>query len=185
MLHSLLHPLRLPDYHSIKGWEGKGNWTVKKYYQFPYRFFYRHKFRMIVDMIPKGKIYRNILDFGTGPGIFMEELKRHALFVKGFDKGDNIDPRWKYEAIVCASVLEFCSLDLMLPLLSQILHPKGNLLIASPSSNWFTEGYLKLAGDKHFRNNHKTILSKVSKYFRIVEYHDWLGLYFSIKAAKK
>ena len=185
MLHSLLHPLRFPDYRTLKWFEGKGNWAIKKYYQFPHRFFYRHKLRMIIDLMPKGKIYRNILDFGSGPGIFLEELTRHALFVKEFDKGEAIDPRWRYEAIVCASVLEFCNLDFNLPMLSQILYPKGDFLVASPLSNRLTKGYLKLAGDTHTRNTHQDILSKVSKYFKIVEYREWLGLYFSIKAVKK
>ena len=36
---------------------------------------------MIIDLMDKGRIYNNILDFGCGPGIFMLELKKYGVFL--------------------------------------------------------------------------------------------------------
>ena len=166
----------LPKYDTLEQYEGRGNYALKKYYQFPYSFFYKHKLKMIVNLMHEK--YKNILDFGCGPGIFTPELKRHAFFVIGFEKGDPINPLWKFDCIVCASVLDFCELEPTLITLKRLLNPKGVLLIASPMKNKITSLYLK----ENVRHHHDKILSAVSKVFKLREYHTWLGLYFSIRA---
>ena len=183
MFHSFTG-LRLPPFASLKNLEGKGNFAVSKYYQFPYRFFYRYKLKMIVDLMPKGQVYHNILDFGSGSGIFEPELKRHALFVKRFDKHDIIDKRWRFDAIVCASVLEFCQLPHTVGLLYDLLKPEGKLYVGSPMETGLTKLYFKLIKDKNKRNNHAKILSEVSKKFRIEKYNSWMNLYFSLRASR-
>ena len=183
MLHHFT-PLRLPSFASLRHLEGTGNFAVKKYYTFPYRFFYRHKLRMIVNLMPRKEIYHNILDFGAGSGIFEPELKRYALFVKRFDTNDVIDKRWRFDAIVCASVLEFCQLPHTIGLLHSLLKPGGKLYVASPMETGLTKAYFKWIKDTNKRNSHTKILSDISKQFRIEEYHSWMDLYFAVRASR-
>ena len=174
----------LPPFHKLAKYEGLGRYAIRKYYAFPYRFFYRKKLKMIVDLMPKDHIYNNILDYGSGPGIFTPELKRHAINVKSFDMKDVIDPRWRFQAIVCASVLEFTDIYSRLYFFNRIMSSKAHLYIASPMNTRLSRAYFKLIGDKESRHSHKKILSEVSKQFKIEEYHTWMKLYFSIKATK-
>ena len=183
MLHSFT-PLKLPPYSSLKHLEGQGNYAISKYYKLPYRFFYRYKLRMILGLMPKGVIYHNILDFGSGSGIFELALKKHALFVKQLDLNSIIDRRWKFDAIVCSSVLEFCQFPYTTSLLSDFLKPGGKLYIASPMETKLTRLYFKLIKDKNKRNSHAKILSEISKQFRIEKYHSWMNLYFALRASK-
>ncbi len=183
MLDTFVRPLTLPKYSSISHEEGKGNWAVKKYYQFPHRFFYRHKLRMITDMMDKR--YHNILDYGSGPGVFTPELKKHAHFVTSYDLNSTFDPRWKFEAVVCASVLEFLPLMETLKQINQILKPGGSLFIASPMETKWTNKYFNSIGDKNQRHCHREIKYLVNKVFKLETYKEWLGLYFAIKATKR
>lgn len=175
--------LRLPPYSSLKSYEGGGNYAIGKYYRFPYRFFYRHKLRMILSLMEKDKIYHNILDYGAGPGIFTPALKKHALFVKNFNHGDVLDPRWRFDAIVCCSVLEFTELGFTLATIKRLLNPGGKLYVASPMDSWLGEAYFTSIGDRHRRHSHKKILSEVSKQFRLEKYHTWMNLYFALRAS--
>jgi len=128
MLDSLLNPIKLPDFNSIKRHEGKGNFAVSKYYKFPYRPFYRKKLYMVRDLLDKDRVYDNILDFGAGPGIFTQELKEHALRVVSVNKDEVTDKRSRFECIVSASTLEFIE-DLPKTMLSlyQIASSKGQM----------------------------------------------------------
>lgn len=173
--------LHLKPYSEIKHLEDTGNFAVSKYYRFPYRIFYRKKFKMAVSFLDKG--YKSILDFGSGPGILIPELKRRAVVVKGVDKLDIIDPRWKYDVIMCNSVLEFVDLNRVLYTLRCLTG--GFLVVASPMDTWITRLYFKLIGDKNYRHSHLKIISEVSKKFNIVEYKTWLGVYFALKATPR
>ena len=183
MLHHF-SPLKLPPYSSIKEFEGHGNYAISKYYKWPYRFFYRHKLKMILNLMEKGKIYHNILDYGSGPGIFTPELKKHALFVNSFDIDDVLNPRWKYGAVVCSSFLEFSELPFTLHTIRNILNPKGKLYVASPMATGLTKAYFRFIKDKNKRHDHTKILSEISKQFKIEEYHSWLNLYFALRASR-
>lgn len=184
MLDNFLRPIAFKPYSSVKHLEGMGNFTVSKYYKWPFRPFYRHKIKMIVSMMDK-RIYTNILDFGCGPGVYHPELQMCALAVKGIDIEDVFDPRWKFEAIICASVLEFCDFPHTAKLLASILHPRGALFIASPMDTLFSRLYFKLLGDKDDRHSHQYIISNIEKYFTIQKKKEWFGLYFAIKAVPK
>ena len=179
----MLHSVAYPPLHTIEHLEGKGNYAVSKYYKLPFRFFYRHKFKMIVDMMGKNK-YLRILDFGSGSGIFRTELQRHGQFITCIDKDENFHIRtfWKYDAIVCASVLEFCDLDKVLLELKSILRPEGSIFIASPMQTNWTLRYFNMIGDTNARNSHFQIKEAVERHFKIEEYKEWFGLYFAIKA---
>lgn len=182
----MLHSLALPKYESVKDYEGQGNYAVAKYYRFPFSFFYRQKLKMIVRMLEKGKIYKNILDFGSGKAeIFREELEKHALQVKCIEAQDILDFRWKFDVVVCASVLEFVQLPVAISILKNVTHKNGMIVGASPMDTWATRLYFRLIGDKNLRNTHKVILNELSKYFFIIEKKEWLGLYFSFKGYPK
>ena len=183
MLHGF-STLRLPSYSSLKEYEGKGNYAIEKYYKFPYRLFYRKKLRMIVDLMEKDKVFHNILDYGSGPGIFTPELKKHALFVKSFDLNDVLDPRWRYDAVVCSSFLEFSELHFTLETIKKLLNPGGKLFIGSPMKTGVSNLYFKLIGDKNKRHSHNKILSEVSKQFKLEKYSTWMNLYFALRASK-
>jgi len=179
----MLHRLTLPPYNEIKHLEGKGNFAVDKYYKFPYRLFYRHKLRMALNLFPKITVH-NVLDFGSGQGILVPELKKRALFVKQFDINDIIDKRWKFDVIVCCSVLEFCQLPHTLNLLKGMMKQDSKLIIASPMDTPQSRFYYKLIKDKNIRNSHAKILSEVSKVFKLETYTNWLNLYFALRASR-
>lgn len=177
--------LHLPPYKDVKELEGKGNFAVDAYYKFPQMLFYRHKLHMILDMMGKG-IYHKVLDFGCGKArIFEKELLRHSISVKSVDIEDVINPKWKFDLIICSSVLEFCNLNHTLNMLNGILSPVGIIIIASPMDTTLSYLYYKIIGDKKQRHNHNHIVESVSKVFHIIEYKSWLGLYFCMKVRKK
>lgn len=182
----MLHSLSLPSYSKVKDYEGQGNYAVSRYYKFPFSFFYRQKLKMIVRLLDEGKIYRNILDFGAGKAeIFREELSKHALQVKCTELQDVIDPRWKFDVIVCASVLEFTNLVVSLRVLKSLIAPNGMLVAASPMNTWLSHLYFKLIGDKNKRHSHKEILNEAAKHYFITSYKEWFGLYFVFKGYPK
>ena len=184
MLHSTQARLILPPYEDMKEYEGKGNWAIGKYYKPPFSFFYKKKLKLILSLFPKDKIYHNILDFGSGPGIFLPSLKKKALFVKGYEPGDIIDSRWRFEAIVCSSVLEFVNLESTFSLLYSLLKPGGHIYIGSPMKSRLTNAYFKLIGDKNYRSSHTTITSELKHYFKVEEYREWMNLYFVLRASR-
>ena len=161
--------------------EGAGNFAVSKYYKLPFRPFYRHKFQMMIDMI-HGKKYNRILDFGAGSGIFREELLRHSNFVTCVDR--YCHPLWRFDAIFCASVLEFCDLSNTLRQLHNACVDGGALYVASPMDTKLSRLYFKIIGNREKRHTHKKIMKAVRDTFKIVEYKEWLNLYFAIKAIK-
>ena len=186
MLDSLLHPIKLPEYSSLKEHEGKGNYAIGKYYKLPYRPFYRKKLYMVRNLLDKGRVYKNILDFGSGPGVFTDELKKHSISVTNLDKWHRIDRRSRFEAIVCASSLEFIeNLPETMNELSIVSPVKGQLIVASPMNSILTKSYFKMIGDDLVRNSPDVIRYIIQRFFKVVEYHEWMGLYFSLKAIKK
>jgi len=178
----MLHSIKYPTYESIKHLEGKGNFAVSKYYTLPFKPFYRHKFKMIIDLMG-GEHFNRILDFGSGSGIFRTELQRHSNFVFCIDKGAKL-PKIKFDAVICASVLEFCDLDDTLSDLSSMMKDGAKIFIASPMQNRLSNLYFKLVRSNFTRNSHEQIKSAVKTYFKLESYNEWMGLYFSIKAVK-
>lgn len=184
MLHRLLHRLKLPAYSEVAKFEGQGNWAVKQYYRWPHRFFYQHKLLMIAkELLDKHR--ESILDFGAGYGIFEPELARHATHVLPIDEGDPVDWRWKFDAIVCGSSLEFCHLDFTVKTLRRVCKRNTKLIVASPMKNFLSGLYFKLIKDGKVRHGQKEIKEIISRYFHIKKYKTWLGLYFLIVAEPK
>ena len=180
----MLHSLALPPYSDVRYLEGHGNYAVLKYYKWPYRFFYRHKLKMMLSLMPRKRCH-NILDFGAGQGIFTPELKKRASFVRGIDKGDEINFKWKFDLIVCGSVLEFVSLPGLIKVFRHIIRVSGRLIVASPMDTKLSRFYFKSIGDKHQRHGHELIKKRIRRCFSIEEYKEWLGLYFALRARPK
>ena len=184
MLYGLPSSLTLPELKGVAHLESKGNYAIKRYYQWPFSFFYQHKLKMVLDLMDK-PYYHNILDFGAGPGIFNETLKRKATHVVEYDIDKPIKEHSSFELIICASVLEFIQfLDGQCKILNKKLTNGGKIIVASPMNTLATRTYFNLIGDKHKRNSHETILSTLSQNFFLEEYHTWLGIYFSARLRK-
>ena len=186
MLDSILHPITLPSYREIKHLEGGGNYAVDKYYKLPWRPFYRKKLYMVLSLLDKGRIYKNILDFGCGPGILTPELKKRATNVVSIDKKDGIDARSRFECVVSASTLEFVdNLPETIRSLYRMTYTKSQMIVASPIDSKLTRFYFKAIGDNLVRNSHKTVMKIVDKYFKITDYKEWMGLYFAFKGYRR
>lgn len=172
--------LDLPPYHTLQRFEGRGNYAIWKYYQWPYRFFYRKKLKMILELITTrgGKC----LDFGAGPGIFTKTLTNNFATVKSLDRQDSIDPRWRFNTIVCGSVLEFVDLVPVLHTLRGMLAAGGELIVGSPMNTFLSRLYLR---DGKTRHSHEKIIEAVSKVFHVERINYWFGLYFGLRARCK
>ena len=181
MLHGALD---FPPYSSVKHLEGAGNYAIARYYKWPYRFFYRHKVAMITSLMDKCP-YHNILEYGAGAGILATEFKKHALFYTVYDKGYLFDYRWRFELVVCPSVLEFVDLPSSLESIKRVIRPGGRLIVASPMDTWITRRYFKIIKDGSKRNSHQTIIDAIQKTFEIEKLNTWFGLYFALRARPK
>lgn len=180
----MFNHLLLPPYSSVSRFEGKGNYAVDKYYKLPYSVFYRHKLKMVVNLM-EDKMYKNCLDYGSGPGIFTPELRKHAYSVLSHDAHGAVDMRWNFELIVCASVLEFCHLNTTLEFLHGVCRHNGTLLVASPMQTKATQIYFNHIKDDNIRYSHADIIKAVGKKFEIEKIDYWMGLYFALRARKK
>lgn len=176
--------LHLPPYNEVKHFEGKGNYAISKYYFWPWRWFYRHKLLMILRSL-QGLYYR-ALDYGSGPAKILNiSLSKCCASVTSVNEGDTINPLWRFNLVVCSSVLEFVDLRYATYMFHNILCPKGEIVIASPMDTWVTRFYFKCIGDKHKRNSHKDIFKAISSSFDVVSYEEWLGIYFCLKVKKR
>lgn len=184
MLDKSKDTLVLPPYKSVKHLEGKGNFAVKKYYQFPFSYFYKHKLRMALQLMGKG-YYSNILDYGTGAKIFVPTLRKYATHVVPIQDYTVMNPRWKFELIVCASVLEFVdNLDTVLSILRNTLSVTGELIVVSPMTTKFTDLYFSLIKDNSIRHDHEFLIKKISDNFSVDKIIYWNNLYFGIRATR-
>jgi len=171
--------LILPPYEAVEHLEGIGNYAVKKYYKWPWRFFYRHKLKMLLSIFYY--YHQSILDFGCGTTKILRdsiECGHYPYF--GADKLEDIKVR-KYDAIICSSVLEFTPLNYTIEKLSELSEV---IYVASPMNTWLTRLYFKLIGDDRIRNSHKEIIRAINEKYRIVKLKKWCGLYFCLKGIK-
>ena len=180
MLDCINYPLSFPSYSSVAGYEGKGNYAVSKYYQYPWRWLYRHKVRMIERAL-RGNKFELMLNFGSGPGILDYELYKYTKFLVNYDIGcPEINGR--YDIAVCASVMEFVSLKDTFEKLSQ--HTE-EIIVTSPMKTSLSDYYFRLIEDKHQRHPHQDILENMVRYFSINYYRSWCGLYFCARGIRK
>jgi len=186
MFDSIYDPIKLPELSSISKHEGGGNYAISKYYRHPYKMFYRKKLYIARNLLDKDVIYRTILDFGSGPGIFTKELKRHAISVKSYEPGVLIDKRSRFECIVALSVMEFLEqLPEEIEWLRKVSTFHTQLIIVSPMDSILSRLYFYLIGDKKVRNSKENVLAAVDKHYKVLRYGEWFGLYYYIKAIAK
>lgn len=179
MLDHLSHPLTFPKYSQVKKYENKGNYAVKKYYFWPWRFFYRHKIRMI-ERAMRGDHFNSIMDFGSGPGLMYNQWKKQAHEVYLFDKNNTQIPN--VNMTICASVMEFVPLKETFEKLAQ---HTNEIVIASPMKSGWSDYYFKMIDDKETRHSHQEILDEMARYFSINYHESWLGLYFCARGIRK
>jgi len=179
----LYRTLNLPDPKLVSRYEKTGNHAVSKYYKFPFSFFYQKKLKLILSMMDAH--YDNIMDFGAGPArIFSPELRKRCNRLVSWDIGDTFNPHWRFNAIVCASVIEFTKQPYdTISLLMRMLKPGGHLIIGSPMETPITQAYFKLIKDTHRRWPHWQIKAAVdsSRIFEAEEYKEWMGIYFAMR----
>lgn len=179
MLDCLSYPLTFPPYSSVKHLDGTGNFAVKKYYFYPWRYFYRHKIRMIEKML-RDHIFESLMDFGAGPGLMTKQWEKYAYSVYPVDKQSTVLP--DVDMTICASVMEFVRLQQTFKHLSYVTK---EIIIASPMKNRFTEKYFELIGDINIRNSHTEIIHEMGNYFDMEDLEVWHGLYFCVKGTRK
>ena len=179
MLDHFTHPLRFPKYSSVVHLEGQGNWAVRKYYMPPWRWFYRHKIRMVERAI-RGDRFNSLMDFGAGPGLLTTQWKKYCHDIYSINEGNVQLPN--VNMTICASVMEFVPLKETFEKLAQ---HTNEIIVASPMKSSQSDYYFRLINDNVVRHSHQEITSEMARYFSINYYNDWLGLYFVARGIRK
>lgn len=143
-------------------------------YQFPIKYVQRYRFKVIVRLLNK-RVFPNLLEVGTGSGIFLPELSQHCrkLFaidihphienienllnhykVKDFSvKSQSIQktdyPDNHFDAIVAVSVLEFVDdLDAAIIEIKRILKDDGIFITICPMNSKLLDVIVSFFADK-------------------------------------
>jgi ubiquinone/menaquinone biosynthesis C-methylase UbiE len=142
-------------------------------YQFPIKYIQRYRFKAILRLLGD-RIYENMLEIGTGSGIFLPELSRHCRQLHAIDVHNDIPhveklcrllgiqaslqrcgiegtgfPNDYFDAIVAVSVLEFVAdLDKALSEIKRILKEKGVFITICPQQSSVLDFFLKMYSRK-------------------------------------
>lgn len=143
-------------------------------YKFPIKYIQLYRFKRIARLLG-GKRYKNLLEAGTGSGVFLPELSRHCEKLYAFDIHNNFDPirnllkqynlnnydlrsqsleKTSYEdktfdAIVAVSVLEFVdNLDQAIAEIKRILKDDGVFITICPMKSRFLDFIVSLYSTK-------------------------------------
>jgi SAM-dependent methyltransferase len=182
-----------------------------RYYGNPIvNFIYRKRLQLSVNILGNEN-FQNIVDAGCGQGILIPTLRLYSKKVVGMDKHDKIllikkniggyfirgsifnIPFKNLECIFLVSVLEHLdNLDDALTEIKKSLKPNGKIIIGIPSDNFFTKLWFTIKKSPALRthkNNKKTILENVKKYFLIESKNElnivFVNLYTVLKCHKK
>ncbi|OGO20096.1 MAG: hypothetical protein A2Z14_04725 [Chloroflexi bacterium RBG_16_48_8] len=164
-------PLSLPSRDSLQFSIDEGTeedyHLVRLYYSWYAGWFYRHRLKMMSNLL-EGKSLDKLLEIGTGSGIFILELLKHANLVVGMDihptyqgvrkmleregadysrvelrQGDIFDipyPDHSFDAVVCVSVLEhFPEPRLALEEIQRVVRPQCPILMGFPAKTTITK----------------------------------------------
>lgn len=139
-------------------------------YKFPIKYIQLYRFKRITQLLG-GKKYKNLLEAGTGSGIFLPELSRHCEKLFATDIHNNFEPirnllnhyklnnydlrsqsleKTSYEdntfdAIVAVSVLEFVeNLDIAINEIKRILKDDGVFITICPMKSKFLDSIVSL-----------------------------------------
>jgi len=175
-------PLLLPSRDSIQlsidaGTEEDYH-LVRLYYSWYAGWFYRHRLKMVSNLMV-GESFDKLLEIGTGSGILILELLKHANLVVGMDihssyhgvrkmleregadisrvelrQGDIFDvpyPDHSFDAVVCVSVLEhFPDPRPALEEIRRVVRPQGPIIMGFPAETAMTKFiFASLGYDAH------------------------------------
>jgi SAM-dependent methyltransferase len=163
-------PLLLPSRDSLQFSIDDGTeedyHLIQLYYSWYAGWFYRHRLKMVSNLLD-GKSFDKLLEIGTGSGIFILELSKHANLVVGMDihpgyhgvqkmleregadlsrvelrQGDIFDipyPDHSFDAVVCVSVLEhFPEPRPALDEIRRIVRPRCPIVMGFPADTMIT-----------------------------------------------
>lgn len=143
-------------------------------YQFPIKYIQLYRFKTIVRLLGK-KFYPNLLEIGTGSGIFLPELSRHCTKLyatdihPNFENIENLLKHYKvkeydlksqsiqktdypdnhFDAIVAVSVLEFVDdLQAAIDEIKRILKEDGVFITICPMNSKFLDSIVSLYSKK-------------------------------------
>lgn len=179
MLDFISYPLTFPKYYLVKRHEGQGDFAIRKYYMYPWRYFYRHKIRMIERLLRHDR-FNSIMDFGAGPGLMTSQWKKYAHEVYSIEKHHTQWP--KVNMTICASVMEFVPLK---ETFENLKEHTNEIIVASPMQTSRSNFYFKFINDKNKRHSQKEILDEMAAHFNIHSYTTWMGLYFCARGIRK
>jgi len=144
-------------------------------YQFPIKYVYRYRLQRILRLLGD-RHYPNLLEAGTGSGIFLPELARHCSSLYACDIHNHFDnisrmldyykvkdfhlktcmledtgyPDQFFDAIVAVGVLEFVSdLSQAFNEIKRIMKPNGIFVTICPMENKLLDMILSFYSDKH------------------------------------
>ena len=164
-------PLSLPSRDSLRFSIDEGTeedyHLARLYYSWYSGWFYRHRLKMVSNLMG-GKSFDKLLEIGTGSGIFILELLKHANLVVGMDihsnyhgvrkmleregadlsrvqlrQGNIFDipfPDHSFDAVVCVSVLEhFPDPRPALDEIRRVVEPQCPIVVGFPADTTITK----------------------------------------------
>jgi ubiquinone/menaquinone biosynthesis C-methylase UbiE len=188
--------LRLPDRQLLS----KTNDVDYYYwnYQFPIKYIQRYRFKSILKLMD-ADIYDNLLEIGTGSGIFLKELSTHCRQLYAIDIHDKIEcvqqfcddqqidsvvtqcsiertifPDEFFDAIIGISVLEFvCNLRSAINEIKRIMKPGGIFVTICPQKSFLLDWILSFFTDKspddEFINSRAEISPMLENSFKVIK----------------
>jgi ubiquinone/menaquinone biosynthesis C-methylase UbiE len=167
-------------------------------YQFPIKYIQRFRFKAILELMGN-KVYNNLLEVGTGSGIFLPELARHCRKLYAIDIHDNMHavqklceltsikvelaqcaleqtcyPDAMFDVIVAVSVLEFVNdLEKTFQEVRRLLKPDGIFLAICPQQgallDFVVSLYTQKPPDEEFRNSRTQMGEILETHFTVLE----------------
>lgn len=165
-------------------------------YEFPIKYIQRFRFKAILRLM-NGRNFGNILEVGTGSGIFLPELSKHCQSLSAIDVHDKMDVVKKmcnvtgvkvdlsresleathyrdkmFDAVVGVSIWEFVDdLDRAVLETKRIMKSGASLFTICPQRNVLFDSIVSLYSRKpaniEFKNSPDVVSAMLEKHFKI------------------